>query len=267
MTKAGTPAKLRDGSWGARVEGEVAVGDEIQIRSKGGKEWTARVTLTIWTGPGVTICATDSGDRRRQAYGRATVVRPVQRATPRRPVEGEIEVSRPSGGRDDCYEPGDLIHTRRPLAIRGGSQDGCYYVVVAHTGRWRDDDEDQWMIGGIVRPATEDECRESAARRSEVESRASLSRALHALPSERVPSIPDSEQIPTSLIPRERGRESLTGERVALIGDAIYHERHGDPDQLDACYAYVVRIVDPPAEILATVRRLLNTGAAGEVRS
>lgn len=62
MTTA-TPTKLRDGTWGARVAGAVAAGDEITITTRGGKSWTARVERVIWSGEGVTICATASLDR------------------------------------------------------------------------------------------------------------------------------------------------------------------------------------------------------------
>ena len=63
QTTAASPAKLRDGSWGARVRGQVAQGDVITIRTAAGKEWQARVRSVVWSGEGVTICATTSLDR------------------------------------------------------------------------------------------------------------------------------------------------------------------------------------------------------------
>jgi hypothetical protein len=60
---AATPAKLRDGSWGARCTATVAVGDLIQITTRAGKSWTAQVTRVLWAGEGVTLCATASADR------------------------------------------------------------------------------------------------------------------------------------------------------------------------------------------------------------
>ena len=58
-----SPAKLRDGSWGARVQGAVAVGDTVTITTKAGKSWSARVSQVVWSGEGVTLCATSSLDR------------------------------------------------------------------------------------------------------------------------------------------------------------------------------------------------------------
>ena len=57
-----TPAKLRDGSWGARVTGAVAPGDVVTITTRAGKTWQARIMRVVWTGEGVTLCATSSLD-------------------------------------------------------------------------------------------------------------------------------------------------------------------------------------------------------------
>jgi hypothetical protein len=54
-----TPTKLRSGAWGARVQGSVAVGDRIQIRTKAGKTWTATVKKVVWSGDGIAIVATE----------------------------------------------------------------------------------------------------------------------------------------------------------------------------------------------------------------
>ena len=61
MTTA-TPAKLRDGSWGARVAGPVKSGDTVEVKTKVGKTWTAVVTAVLWTGEGgtVSLCSTRS---------------------------------------------------------------------------------------------------------------------------------------------------------------------------------------------------------------
>ncbi len=59
----GSPTKLRNGTWGAMVKGSVREGETVTIRTKAGKEWTARVSKVVWTGNGVTICATESLDR------------------------------------------------------------------------------------------------------------------------------------------------------------------------------------------------------------
>jgi hypothetical protein len=57
------PAKLKDGTWGARVDGSAAVGDEITITANNGKTWRARVRAVLWTGEGVSLVATQSLDR------------------------------------------------------------------------------------------------------------------------------------------------------------------------------------------------------------
>lgn len=59
-----TPAKLRDGSWGARVAGKARAGDLIWVKARNGKEWQARVTKVVWSGEGVTLVATESVDRK-----------------------------------------------------------------------------------------------------------------------------------------------------------------------------------------------------------
>lgn len=58
-----SPAKLSDGSWGARIQTRVQVGEEVTIRTAAGKTWTAIVTRVVWAGDGVTLCATRSADR------------------------------------------------------------------------------------------------------------------------------------------------------------------------------------------------------------
>lgn len=64
MIYAGTPAKLRDGTWGARVQGTPkGPGHIVHIRTRGGKEWDARITAVLWTGDGVALCRTESLDR------------------------------------------------------------------------------------------------------------------------------------------------------------------------------------------------------------
>lgn len=74
MTTA-TPSKLRDGSWGARVKGSVAVGETILIETKAGKSWEARVTEVKWSGDGVTLVATQSADRQRSSSYDPTMFR------------------------------------------------------------------------------------------------------------------------------------------------------------------------------------------------
>lgn len=65
MTTA-SPAKLRDGSWGARVSGRASEGDTITIETRAGKKWDATVSRVLWsgadrrTGKAVSLVATNS---------------------------------------------------------------------------------------------------------------------------------------------------------------------------------------------------------------
>jgi len=71
-----TPAKLRDGSWGARIEGAASIGDTLQITTKAGKTWQAKVTRVVWQGEGVALVATVSLDSApRAAANRGSGVR------------------------------------------------------------------------------------------------------------------------------------------------------------------------------------------------
>lgn len=64
-TIAATPTKLRNGSWGAKVQGTVRTGDTVQITARSGNSWTATVQKVVWSGEGVAIVATESTDRPR----------------------------------------------------------------------------------------------------------------------------------------------------------------------------------------------------------
>jgi hypothetical protein len=63
-TMKASPAKLRDGSWGARVSGAVSIGDVVTITTKAGKSWDATVTRVVWTDGTAAICATASNSPR-----------------------------------------------------------------------------------------------------------------------------------------------------------------------------------------------------------
>ena len=58
------PKKLRDGTWGAIVEGRnagtVMDGQTVTIQTAGGKIWDARVSRVIWRGDKVAILETES---------------------------------------------------------------------------------------------------------------------------------------------------------------------------------------------------------------
>lgn len=67
MTTAITasPTKLRSGNWGAKIQGaKVREGDTVTITTRSGKSWDAEVVKVVWSGSGVSICATESLDRR-----------------------------------------------------------------------------------------------------------------------------------------------------------------------------------------------------------
>lgn len=59
-----TPAKLRDGSWGARTTTPVQTGDTITITTKSGKTWDARVGRVIWTNGTACLVSTSTGAAR-----------------------------------------------------------------------------------------------------------------------------------------------------------------------------------------------------------
>jgi len=58
VTLEATPAKLRDGSWGARVKGAAKSGDVLKVTTRAGKSWTATVDRVLWKGRGVTLVST-----------------------------------------------------------------------------------------------------------------------------------------------------------------------------------------------------------------
>lgn len=64
------PKKLRSGDWGAKVEGSVRQGDTVEIVTRAGKRWTARVAKVVWQGDGIAIVATSSGQSERRAPSR-----------------------------------------------------------------------------------------------------------------------------------------------------------------------------------------------------
>lgn len=61
-TTPATPTKLKNGSWGCRVAGNVSAGQIVTIRTKAGKAWDAKISKVVWSGNGVSICATCSAD-------------------------------------------------------------------------------------------------------------------------------------------------------------------------------------------------------------
>ena len=59
-TATGSPAKLRDGSWGARLAGAAYVGQPITVRTAAGKTWLASVASVVWTDGAASIVTTTS---------------------------------------------------------------------------------------------------------------------------------------------------------------------------------------------------------------
>jgi hypothetical protein len=83
-TLAASPTKLRSGSWGARVNGPAAVGDIVTITTRGGKTWDAEVTKVVWTGEGVSVCATAATAPVAVASSARITVEEMQRIAPAR---------------------------------------------------------------------------------------------------------------------------------------------------------------------------------------
>lgn len=73
-THTATPAKLRTGSWGARVPGTAREGQAITVRARSGKTWDATVSRVLWTGRDsrsgrtISLCATESAPAARSTY-------------------------------------------------------------------------------------------------------------------------------------------------------------------------------------------------------
>lgn len=52
-----TYTKLRDGSWGVRVEGKTAVGQTVTVMKKSGETKQETISRVLWTGEGIALCA------------------------------------------------------------------------------------------------------------------------------------------------------------------------------------------------------------------
>lgn len=61
-TKTASPAKLNDGSWGARTSGVPTSGDIITIKTRAGKTWQAKVKAVVWTNQTNSLVATERLD-------------------------------------------------------------------------------------------------------------------------------------------------------------------------------------------------------------
>lgn len=54
-TATAQPTKLRDGSWGAKIElnggDRVEIGTNVTVKTKAGKTWMTQVAQIVWSGP------------------------------------------------------------------------------------------------------------------------------------------------------------------------------------------------------------------------
>lgn len=62
-----TYAKLRDGSWGVRVAGEVMAGALVTVVKKSGETKQERIAKVLFSGDGVSICSIATGGNARPA--------------------------------------------------------------------------------------------------------------------------------------------------------------------------------------------------------
>lgn len=58
-----TYTKLRDGSWGLRVQGQATDGQQVVVAKKDGARKVETVGRVLWRGEGVTLCSIRSGSR------------------------------------------------------------------------------------------------------------------------------------------------------------------------------------------------------------
>lgn len=71
-------AKLRDGTWGVRIEGTAKPGDVVKVTTKAGVEKQETVKAVVWSDKGVSLCSIEPrardrapSDRTQYAGGRA----------------------------------------------------------------------------------------------------------------------------------------------------------------------------------------------------
>ncbi len=107
-----TYSKLRNGSWGVRVEGSVSPGQSVTVTTKAGKTKTETVGKVIWQGSGVSLCSIEErgSSRGTDSYGnrigngdsyRAGVTAPHGRTCP---MCGRRDCARAWDSRDLCDE-------------------------------------------------------------------------------------------------------------------------------------------------------------------
>jgi hypothetical protein len=60
---AASYAKLRDGTWGIRVDGTAAAGQSVTVSKRDGTTHTEVITRVVWAGNGVSLCAIAQRER------------------------------------------------------------------------------------------------------------------------------------------------------------------------------------------------------------
>jgi hypothetical protein len=83
-----TYTKLRDGSWGIKVQGTASAGQTVTVTKRDGSSKAETVARVLWAGDGVAICsvANKGASSGRSGYS-----------------------GRRSGGRYECEECGDMV--------------------------------------------------------------------------------------------------------------------------------------------------------------
>lgn len=54
---AATYTKLRDGSWGVRIDGPAVAGQTVTVTKKSGESKAETVAAVVWSGNGVSVCS------------------------------------------------------------------------------------------------------------------------------------------------------------------------------------------------------------------
>lgn len=57
-----TFTKLKDGTWGVRVEGATKAGATVVVQKKDGSTATEKIKAVLWSGQGVSLCSLQPKD-------------------------------------------------------------------------------------------------------------------------------------------------------------------------------------------------------------
>lgn len=69
-TATASPAKLRNGDWGAKVSGPVQAGDTVTITTRSGKTWESEIADVLSSTDGISLCTTVQRSSRRSSRRR-----------------------------------------------------------------------------------------------------------------------------------------------------------------------------------------------------